>query len=111
MSAEAASLLPQASALLPYAGGVAGLRGWHWGSGTLLQPPEDLRSTLFVQADTDQLAGIVIQRPVAPVLPDRHTVSPLEVGQSVYSAPRWRYLPLHQPSAVLWLYHVLPFLP
>jgi hypothetical protein len=47
-SAEAASLLPQASALLAYAGFVAGLRGWCWGSGTLLQPPEDLRSTLFI---------------------------------------------------------------
>src|SRR3989442_5286408 len=32
VSAEAASLLPQASALLPYAGGVAGCAGWHaWG--------------------------------------------------------------------------------
>ena len=53
-SAEAASLLPQASALLACAGFVAGLRGWRWGSGTLLQPPEDLGSTFLIQAHTDQ---------------------------------------------------------
>ena len=41
-SAEAASLLPQASALLPCAGCVASWRGGRWGSGKLLQPPEDL---------------------------------------------------------------------
>src|SRR5262249_31430958 len=27
------------------------------------------------------------------------------------AAPQLRYRPLHQPSAVLWLNHVLPFLP
>jgi hypothetical protein len=47
-SAEAASLLPQASALRACAGFMAGLRGYRWGSGTLLQPPEDLGSPLFI---------------------------------------------------------------
>jgi hypothetical protein len=40
-STEAAPLLPQASALLPCAGFVVGLRGWRWWSRTLLQSPED----------------------------------------------------------------------
>ena len=81
-------MLPQESALLPCAGFVAGFRGWHWGSGTLLKPPEDLHSTLFIETDTDQLAGVIIQRPVAPtVLPYGHTVSSLEVGQGTHLAP------------------------
>jgi hypothetical protein len=45
-SAEAASLLPQAAALLPCAGYVAGLRAWHRWSGKLLQPSENLGSAL-----------------------------------------------------------------
>jgi hypothetical protein len=53
----------------------------------LLQSPEDLGSPFSIQAHTDQLAGIGIQRPVAPtVLPYGHTTSPLEVGQSVCPA-------------------------
>jgi hypothetical protein len=80
----------EAAALLPCAGFVAGLRrGWRWGSGKLLQSPEDLGRSLFVQADTDQLAGIVIQRPVAPVLPDRHTVSPHRKRAEPYSSALW----------------------
>ena len=87
-SAEAASLLPQASALLPGAEFVAGCGRRRWGSGTLLQPPEDLGSTFLVQIHTDQLASVIVQRPVAPtVLPYGHTVSPLEVGQSVCPCP------------------------
>src|SRR5712692_7538953 len=109
---EAASMLPQASALLPRAGFGAGGGGWHRGSGTLLQPPEDLDSALLVQAYTHQLAGVVIQGPVALIPFDRHSVcSPRAQGQSVCPAPGWRYRPLHQPSAVLWLYHVLPSFP
>ena len=38
-------MLPQASALLACAGFVAGWGGWHRGSGTLLQPSDDLGST------------------------------------------------------------------
>jgi hypothetical protein len=64
-SAEAASLLPQASALLACAGLVASLRVWRWGNGKLLQSPEDLGRSLLVQADTDQLAGVIVQGPVA----------------------------------------------
>jgi len=60
---------------------------WHRWRGTLLQPPEDLGSALLVEAYTHQLAGIVIQRPVAPVLPDRHTVSPLEARVGVAPLP------------------------
>jgi hypothetical protein len=40
--------------------------GWcrgDWGSGTLLQPPEDLGRSLFVQADAHQRAGVTLQRP------------------------------------------------
>jgi hypothetical protein len=47
-SAEAASMLPQVSALLSWVGFVARLCGWHWERGKLLQPPEDLGSPLFI---------------------------------------------------------------
>src|SRR5712691_7932659 len=54
-SAEAASVLPQASALRPCTGFVAGWRGGHRGSGKL-QPPEDLGSP-FLILDCCVLAG------------------------------------------------------
>ena len=41
---EAAALLPLWCLWLACAGCVAGLCGWRWGSGQLLQPPEDLGS-------------------------------------------------------------------
>jgi hypothetical protein len=41
------------------------LREWE-----LLQPPEDFGSTPLVEAYTYQLPGIIIQCPVAPILPD-----------------------------------------
>jgi hypothetical protein len=109
-SSEAASTLPQASALLPGAGFMAGFSGRHRWSRKLLQTPEDLGSALFIQTHPDQLASVIIQRPVAAVLPDRHRVSPLEGGQSVCPAPGWRYLSLHQPSAVLWDHQERPSL-
>ena len=61
-----------------------------WDDGTrgaLLQSPEDLGSSLRVEAHTDQLAGGIVQCPGAAVLPDRHTVSPLEEGQSPQALP------------------------
>ena len=87
-SAEAASTLPQASALLLSAGFVVSLAGWGWYRRHLLQSLQDLGSPFLIQADTDQFPGVVLEHPVAPVLPDRHTVSPLEAGQRVCPADR-----------------------
>jgi hypothetical protein len=67
----------EASALRPCAGGVAGLHGWRWGRKKLLQSLEDLGSPFLVEAHTDQHAGAVVDRPVAPILPNRHRGSPL----------------------------------
>jgi hypothetical protein len=61
---EAVSMLPQASALRACAGSVAGFCGERWGSWTLLQPPEDLGSTLLVEAHIDELASAIIECPV-----------------------------------------------
>jgi len=62
-SAEAASLLPQASALLPCAGFVVGFRGWHRGSGKLLQTPEDLGGPFWAsQTPTSPRPGCATSR-------------------------------------------------
>jgi len=107
-SAEAASLLPQASALLPGAEFVAGCGRRRWGSGTLLQPPEDLGSTFLVQIHTDQLASVIVQRPVAPtILPDRHTVSPLWKWGRVCALPLLTLLTF-APGAISELVRAVP---
>ena len=43
--------------------------------------------TFFIETDTHQLAGVIVYCPVAPVLPDRHTVSPLEARVGVAPLP------------------------
>src|SRR5204863_4912995 len=50
------------------------------------QAPYHFCGALLIQTDTDERDAIV-HRPVAPVLPDGHTLSPLEEGQACGLCP------------------------
>ena len=53
-----------------------------------LQASHYFRSSLLVQADTDQRAACIVDSPVTPIPCDRHSVCSFEtMGQSVYPAP------------------------
>jgi len=99
-------MLPQASALLPCAGCAGGVRGWRRGSGTLLEPPENLGSALLVDTEANQRSAIV-DRPkpclAVPFYP-HGMCSPGAMGQSVCPAPGWllavsQFLDSHQLDA------------
>ena len=57
---EAACLLPLESMGLADTGFVVSLAWWGWYRRHLLQPPEDFGSPLFIETDTDQLAGVIV---------------------------------------------------
>jgi hypothetical protein len=65
--------------------------GFAWwvalGSGKLRKSPLDLACPFAIDAHTDQRAGVIVQGPIALVLPDSHTISPLEVRVGVAPLP------------------------
>src|SRR5882724_5978959 len=66
------------------------------------QAPHDFSGALLVQTDTDE-RGAIVHGPVAPILPDDHTIAPLgKWGRARRLCPVGGYLLLHQrPSASL----------
>src|SRR5438132_9815736 len=78
-----------------------------------LQPSHYFFSTFPIDTKANQRAISVYHCPKSrfPIACYPHDVrSRKAMGQSVCPAPGWCYRPLHQPSAVLWLYHVRPSL-